>query len=31
LVIKEQLSEKNCSRPSGNIFRIILCHRERLN
>ena len=31
LVIKEQLSEKNFSRPSGNIFRIILCHRERLN
>ena len=23
LVIKEQLSEKHCSRPSGNIFRII--------
>ena len=31
LVIKEQLSEKNCSWPSGNIFRIILCHRKRLN
>ena len=27
-VIKELLSEKHCSRPSGNIFSITLCHRE---
>lgn len=31
LVVKEQLSEKNCLWPSGNIFRIILCYRKRLN